>query len=140
MSQQPNEFERDRVIADSGWGIKPDDQPANAAEAGDRALRAYRYDPSRPDEIKQILIAQRRGYNLANRVRVERGRTSILDIHGDAFVVEGLGYGDENLILLLQSLGAAFSPPDLRRLGADESVAREFTLSRVWAWGAERTG
>ena len=140
VSQQPSESERDRVIADTGWGIKPDDQPANTAEAGDRALRSYLYNPSRPDEVKQILVAQRRGYNTANRVRVERGRTSIIDINGDAFVIEGLGYGDENLIVLLERLGAAFSAPDLRRLGPDEAVAREFTLSRVWAWGAERTG
>ena len=138
--QLPDESERDRVIADSGWGIKPDDQPANAAEAGDGATRVWRYDRSRADEVRQILLAQRRGYNTANRVRVEGGRTSIIDINGDAFVVEGLGYGDENLIALLERLGAAFSAPDLRRLGPGETVAREFALSRAWAWGAERAG
>ena len=139
MSQQPDSS-RDRVIADSGWGIKPDDQPANTAEAGAEALRVYRYDPNEPDVVRRILVAQRRGFNTANRVRIERGRTSIIDINKDAFVIEGLSFGDENLIVLLQALGAAFSPPQLRQVGPEEATPREYSLGRVWAWGAERTG
>ena len=135
---------RDRVIADSGWGIKPDDQPANTAEAGDRACRTYPYDPCEVDVVRQILLAQRRGFNTANRVRVERGekggRTVIIDINKDEFAVEGLGFGDENLIALLERLGAGFNPQELRRLTPDEPGPREFALSRAWAWGAERSG
>jgi hypothetical protein len=140
MSSNNRPIERDRVIADSGWGIKPDDQPANASEAAHRAAPVYRYDPTEPDVVRRILLAQRRGFNTANRVRVERGRTAIIDINRDEFIVEGLGYGDENLIPLLQNLGAAFDPEELRRLPPDESAAREFPLSRAWAWGAERSG
>ena len=136
----PDHPDKDRVIADSGWGIKPDDQPANTAEAGDDACRAYRYDASQPDVVRQILLAQRRGFNTANRVRVERGRTMIIDINKDEFAVEGLGFGDENLIALLERLGAAFNPQELRRMTADEAGPREFPLSRAWAWGAERSG
>ena len=140
MAHDPGPSDRDRVIADTGWGIKPDDQPSNTTEAGDRACPTYRYDPAEPDVIRRILLAQRRGFNTANRVRIERGRTSILDINGDSFVVEGLGYGDENLIPLLESLGTAFNPKELRRLGREESTTREYPLSRAWAWGAERSG
>ena len=140
MSQQQDRAERDKVIADTGWGIKPDDQPANASEAAGRASNVYRYDPTEPDLVRRIMVAQRRGFNTANAVRVERGRTLIFDINRDAFVVEGLGYGDENLIALLQALGAAFNPEELRRLGPDESTPRQFPLSRAWAWGAERAG
>ena len=132
---------RDRVIADTGWGIKPDDQPSNAAEAGGGgACRAYRFDPAEPDAVRRVLLAQRRGFNTANRVRVERGRTSIIDINGDAFVVEGLGFGDAHLVELLDRLGAAFDAQSLRSLGRDEPTPREFALSRAWAWGAERSG
>lgn len=138
MSEKRNQVERDKVIADTGWGIKPDDQPANTDEAGDGACRRYRYDPAEPEVIRRILLAQRRGFNTANRVRIERGRTSIIDINGDAFVVEGLSFGDENLIALLQRLGAAFNPQELRRVGPDADATREFVLSRAWAWGAER--
>jgi hypothetical protein len=132
--------ERDRKIADSGWGIKPDDQPANAAEAAHRAAPNYRYDPSEPDVVRRILLAQRRGFNTANRVRIEPGRTLIFDINKDAFVIEGLSFGDENLIELLKNLGAACNPQELRELTPDQNTSREFPLSRVWAWGAERTG
>ena len=137
MAEQPN---RDRVIADSGWGIKPDDQPSNTREAGPAALRAYRYDPNEPDVLRKILLAQRRAFNTANAVRIERGRTVIIDINKDEFAVEGLSYGDENLITLLNRLGAAFDPLALGQLTRDEQITREFPLSRAWAWGAERSG
>jgi hypothetical protein len=88
--------------------------------------------------VRRILLAQRRGFNTANRVRVERGRTTIIDINRDEFVVEGLGYGDANLIPLLRDLGAAFDPQELHRVSPDDPTAREFPLSRAWAWGAER--
>ena len=131
---------RDRVIADTGWGIKPDDQPANASEAHPNTPRVYRYDASEPDVVRKILRAQRKGFNTANRVLIEPGRTLILDINKDTFTVEGLSYGDPNLIELLQHLGAAFSPPDLSKLTREEKSAREYPLSRAWAWGAERSG
>ncbi|MGB7160420.1 MAG: hypothetical protein WBD40_20300 [Tepidisphaeraceae bacterium] len=132
--------DRDRVLADTGWGIKPDDQPANAGEAGAGSARAYRYDPSEPDIVRRILIAQRKGFNTANSVRVEPHATVIIDINGDEFRVEGLSFGDDKLIELLERLGAAFSPPELRRLRADTDTPRHFALSRAWAWGAERSG
>ena len=132
--------ERDRILADTGWGVKPDDQPANASQAGDGAHRVFPYQPDQPDVVRRILRAQRRGFNSATRVRIQGASTFIVDINRDVFTVEGLGFGDENLILLLQALGAAFSPAEIRAIGRDETAAREFELTRAWAWGAERTG
>lgn len=140
MPHDPSANDRDRKIVNTGWGIKPDDQPANVSEARDLASPTYRYDPNEPDVVRRVLLAQRRSFNTANRVRVERGRTSIFDINGDPFVIEGLSFGDENLIVLLQALGAAFNAPELRRLTPDETIPREFALSRAWAWGSERSG
>jgi hypothetical protein len=139
-SDHDRQRDRDRKIADSGWGIKPDDQPANTREAGDAATRLYRYDPSEPQVVRTILQTQRRSFNTANRVRVEPGRTVIIDINKDEFVVEGLTYGDPILIELLKNLGASFDPVELGKLTRDERLNREYALSRVWAWGAERTG
>src|SRR5205809_4777029 len=113
-------MDRDRKIADSNWGIKPDDQPANTREVGDQAMRSYRYDPAEPNVIRKILRAQRRGFNTANGVRIEPGRTIIIDINRDEFVVEGLSYGDPNLNELLMHLGAAFNPQELAKLKSDE--------------------
>ena len=142
MSNDSPQSPRDRVLADTGWGIKPDDQPANAADAGANATNAYRYDTDKnePGVIRRIVLAQRKGFNSANSVRVERDATIIIDINGDEFRVHGLSFGDENLIELLDRLGAAFSPPELRNLRADTDAPRTFALSRAWAWGAERSG
>ena len=71
---------------------------------------------------------------------IEPGRTIIYDINKDGFVIEGLSYGDANLIELLQGLGAALDPQKLQSLGRDELTPREYPLSRAWAWGAERSG
>ena len=137
MAESP--FQKDRIIADTGWGIKPDDQPSNSAEAKPGTNGVWKYDPAEPDVLRKILLAQRRGFNTANKARVEANRTTIIDINGDGFVVEGLGFGDENLIALLQRLGAAFDPQDLRKLTANDALAvREYALTRAWAWGAER--
>jgi hypothetical protein len=133
-------MERDRKIADSGWGIKPDDQPANAAEArGEDAVHAYRYSADEPDVVRKILRAQRRGFNAANAVRVEAGRTFIIDINKDEFLVDGLSWGDANMIALLEALGAAFNPQEVKQFG-EKTPPRTFALGRAWAWGAERTG
>jgi hypothetical protein len=129
---------KDKVIADTGWGVKPDDQPANAAEA--EGVRTFRYDPSLPDVIRTILRTQRRNFNAADRVRVAPGKTTILDLNGDPFVVEGLSYGDENMVELLTHLGAAVSPDSLRAIDRNDTNIREYRLTRAWAWGAERSG
>jgi len=137
MNQPPHN--RDKVIADTGWGIKPDDQPSNRSEASQPADEV-KYDPAQPDVIRTLLRMQRRGFNTANRVRVEPGKTTIIDINGDPFVVHGLSWGDPNLVDLLMDLGAAFSPQQVRELPPDYAGAREYSLGRVWAWGAERSG
>ena len=138
MSDTPNPFQKDRVIADTGWGIKPDDQPSNAAEAGPSATSTFRYDPAEPDAVRKILLAQRRGFNTANKIHIDSTRTTILDINGDPFIIEGLTFGDPNLIPLLERLGAAFDPADLRRLVPTDYTSREYALTRAWAWGSER--
>ena len=130
---------KDKVIANTGWGIKPDDQPANSREA-QSAPGAYQYDPATPDVVRTILRLQRRGFNTANRIRVEPGRTTIFDINKDPFVVQGLTFGNPHLSTLLKALGASFNPSEFKQLKADFDGTREFSLSRAWAWGAERTG
>jgi len=143
MSQQKPEHQspdRDRVIADSGWGVKPDDQPANVDEAKVISDRKFIYDPAIPDVVKTILRLQRQTCNTANRVVLEPGRTIIYDLNGDSFTVEGLTYGNEHLFELLRDVNAAFDPRQLRKVKADDPDTREYDCSRAWAWGAERTG
>ena len=139
MSEPDPAPKKDRAFAPTGWGIKPDDQPANRQEA--RApIDVFRYDPKLPDVVRTVLRAQRRSFNTANRVRVEPGKTTVIDINGDSFVIVGLSYGDENLIEVLMALGAAFDPQQVRDLGPACADVREYNLGRVWAWGAERSG
>lgn len=138
MSKQKPHHDRDKVIADTGWGIKPDDQPSNAQEAAGRAAAVFRYDAGNAEVVREILVAQRRGFNTANRVVIEPGRVLILDINGDAFTVEGLSYGDANLIELMHRLAATFDPQQLAAVPAGDPRRREYQLTRAWAWGAER--
>ncbi len=140
MNRSADGNERDKVLASTGWGVKPDDQPANAEEVADNAKAPMRYDRDEPDILAKILQRQRRGFNKANRVRVGPDEVVIYDINGDSFTVTGLGYGDPKLIELLIHLGASFDPRRLGEIPADDPKVREYELSRSWAWGAERTG
>jgi len=140
MTQRPDQHDRDRVIADSGWGVKPDDQPANVDEAKVCSGRELTYDASDEQVVRRILRAQRQTCNAANRIVVEPGRVVIYDLNNDSFTVNGLGYGDANLLELLSALGASFDPRQLRQVKADDPHTREYPCSRAWAWGAERTG
>src|SRR5690349_9051983 len=130
---------RDKVIADTGWGIKPDDQPSNRQEAVE-ARDCVRFNPAEPNVVRTVLRMQRRSFNTANKVRVEPGRTTIIDINGDPFVIEGLSFGEPLLIDPLMDIGAAFNPQQMRETPADFQGRREFSLGKVWAWGAERSG
>lgn len=143
MAEQPDKqgpHDRDRVLADTGWGVKPDDQPANTHEVAEDVARSYRYEKGTADAVRTILQLQRRAFNRPSRVVIERGRTTILDLNGDPFVIEGLSYGEPDLVALLRAVGAAFDPAAFSRLSPDHDGVREYAVSRTWAWGAERTG
>src|SRR5437764_2140168 len=87
---------RDKVIADTGWGIKPDDQPANKNESS-APTDIFQYDVNQPNVVAILLRAQRRGFNIANKIRVQPGKMIIMDLNGDPFAVIGLSWGDPNL-------------------------------------------
>ena len=75
-------------------------------------------------------------------INTEGKQISLLHMAGalEDCVIEGLSFGDENLIAVLEALGAGFNPTELRSVKADQDVAREYTMTRAWAWGAERSG
>ena len=61
---------RDKVIADTGWGIKPDDQPSNRGEAP-AAKDVVAYNADEPNVIRNLLRMQRRGFNIAKGRRAD---------------------------------------------------------------------
>lgn len=138
MSEDQNDITqpRDKVLADTGWGLTPADQATQKHDAnGDPTIV---YNPAAPDAVGDVMRGQRRVILHANRVRVEPGRTVIIDINGDVCVVEGLSYGDPNLVVVLNNLGAAFDPRFVGSIPADDTKTREYELSRAWAWGDDR--
>ena len=137
---KPHPNKPDKVIANTGWGVKPDDQPANASEATHNDAGGYHYRPDEPDVVRKILQQQRKGFNTANQVVVQPGTTTIIDINSDRFVIQNLSFGSEHLCELLKALGASFSPKQLDELPPDFDGVREYSLTRTWAWGAQRTG
>ena len=139
MSHEQPPKNKDKVIADTGWGVKPDDQPANRNEAA-APSDSVTYDPNQPDVIRMLLRMQRRSFNTANRVSVEPGSTKIIDINGDAFTILGLSYGNPHTIELLMELGAVVDPLQFKELPASCPDKREYRLNRAWAWGHERSG
>ena len=140
MSQESKRsHSKDRKLAETGWGIKPDSQPANRDEVADPQDR-FHYRSEDPGGVDEIVRVQQRNFNKARRIVVEPGRTRIIDINKHEFVVEGLSFGQEALIELLERFGAAFNAPLLRTLDADYTGTREFECTARRAWGADRSG
>jgi hypothetical protein len=136
-AEQP--VDKDRKLVDTGWGVKPDSQPASAEEVRDLQTSVV-YHPGQANQVDAIIRTQQRNFNSAARIVIEPGRTRIFDINNDEFVVEGLTFGDPALIEMLRKFGAAFDPKVLGALNADFDGAREYRCTTRYAWGADRTG
>ena len=130
---------KDRKLAETGWGIKPDSQPANRDEVADLQDR-FQHRPDDPSSIDELVRVQQHNFNKARRIIVEPGRTRVIDINKHEFVIEGLSFGQEALIEVLGRFGAAIDAPLLRTLSADYTGTREYECTARRAWGADRSG
>jgi hypothetical protein len=70
------------------------------------------------------------------RVRIWKDRLQIFDINKDYFEVRGLGYGDADIVPLLQNINTAFNPQTLSEpIDADY---KEYDTGRRYPWAHDR--
>lgn len=70
------------------------------------------------------------------KVRVWKDKFQVLDINRDFFEVRGIGYGDADLVPLLQMINTAYNPQTLHEPIAAEY--KEFDTGRRYTWAHDR--
>jgi len=70
------------------------------------------------------------------KVRVWKDKLQVLDINRDYFEVRGIGYGDADIVPLLQMINTAYNPQTLHEAIATEY--KEFDTGRRYTWAHDR--
>ncbi|HYT92292.1 MAG TPA: hypothetical protein VEL76_26495 [Gemmataceae bacterium] len=70
------------------------------------------------------------------KVRVWKDRLQIIDINNDRFEIHGLGYGDADLVPILDNLNTNFNPRTIH--DATDLEYKEFLTGRRRAWAEDR--
>lgn len=68
--------------------------------------------------------------------RVWKDRLQVIDVNGDWFEVRGVGYGDADVVALLQAVNSAFNRQTIHDPTSDDY--KEFKTGRRYAWAADR--
>ena len=91
-------------------------------------------DPA--EALKQIRV-NREIFRALRRVVLERQRTTVYDINGDAYVVQGVGWETEGIGKFLHGVGASFDPAkvNLAPLTGEE---KEYRVVKSDPWGQDR--
>ncbi|HTI50372.1 MAG TPA: hypothetical protein VL475_05455 [Planctomycetaceae bacterium] len=101
-----------------------------------RMLARFQYEPGRLEEVLQFLKRTRSELRMLRKARVFRERVWIIDINGDWFEVDGIGYPQADIIPILQAVNTAFNAGTIHQPTNDEF--KEFNTGRRYAWAADR--
>ena len=95
------------------------------------------FEGSDPTEALKLIRQNREAFRIFRRVVLEPGRTTVLDINGDALTIEGVGWETEGIARLLNGMGASFDPARLSEppLSGD---SKEYEIVRGDPWGQDR--
>ncbi len=70
------------------------------------------------------------------KVRVWKNQLQILDVNGDYFQINGVGYTDPDIVILLRALNTNFDPETIKL--PIESEYKEFLTGRRHPWAHDR--
>jgi hypothetical protein len=87
-------------------------------------------------ETLEFLKRMRSELRTLRLARVWKDRVQIIDVNGDWFEVRGVGYGDADVVALLQAANTAFNRQTIHAPTNDDY--KEFKTGRRYAWAADR--
>ena len=102
----------------------------------DRVVASHRFQADRLAEALEFLKRIRSELRTVRLVRVYRNCLRVVDVNGDSFEVEGVGYPDAEIVELLDAVRAAFKRETIHAPTNDEY--KEFKAGRRYAWAADR--
>jgi hypothetical protein len=99
-------------------------------------LAVHDYTPGSLDAALAFLKRTRFELRELRRVRVWKNRLEIFDINHDTFEVRGIGYGDADIVPLLNNINTAFDPQKIHE--PVDLDYKEFLTGRRRAWAEDR--
>ena len=99
-------------------------------------IASFAYTAGKVQDVLEFLKRTRSELRMLRKVRVYRDRLLVIDINGDAFEVQGLGYSEKDIVPVLNTVNTAYK----RELIHEEATGeyKEFKTGRRYAWAADR--
>jgi hypothetical protein len=99
-------------------------------------LAIHDYTSGGLDAALAFVKRTRAELRMLRRVRVWKDKLHIIDVNKDYFEVRGLGYGDADIIPLLQNINTAFNPRTIRE--PIDAEYKEYDTGRRYPWAYDR--
>ena len=101
-----------------------------------REIAGHRHEAGRVTETLEFLKRTRSELRALRKVHVFSDSMRVLDINGDWFQIDGIGYLDADVNLLLRAVNAAFNPATIHDPVSDPF--KELQAGRRYPWAADR--
>ena len=99
-------------------------------------LASHDYTPGGLDAAVAFVKRTRAELRTLRKVRVWKDKLHIIDVNKDFFEIRGLGYGDADIVPLLQNINTAFNPETIHN--PVDAEYKEFDTGRRYPWAYDR--
>jgi hypothetical protein len=99
-------------------------------------LARHRFQHGELASALEFLKRIRSELRTVRKARVFEDRMQVIDVNGDWFEVEGVGYPDSDIVALLTAVNAAFKRESIHN--PTNAEFKEFDAGRRYAWAADR--
>lgn len=99
-------------------------------------VASHRYESGKLNEVLEFLKRIRSELRITRKAHVFKDRVRIIDINGDWFEVEGIGWPDADVVAVLTAVNTAFNKDTIHNPTNDEY--KEFNTGRRYTWALDR--
>ena len=104
--------------------------------SADECLASHEYQSGQVQAVLEFLKRTRSELRMLRKVRVFRDRLQVIDINGDYFEIQGLGYADSDVVLVLDNVNTAYKRELIHKETDDDF--KEFKTGRRYTWAKDR--
>jgi hypothetical protein len=99
-------------------------------------IATHDYTSGQLDAAVEFMKRTRWDLRELRKVRVWKDKFQVLDINRDYFEVRGIGYGDADIVPLLNMINTAYNPQTLHEV--IDAEYKEFDTGRRYTWAHDR--
>jgi len=99
-------------------------------------IAVHHFESGQLEPLLEFLKRTRSELRSLRKTSVAIDRMLVFDVNGDWFEIDGLGFGDAEIIPALQAVNAAFNRETIHAPAPGD--LKEFQTGRRYAWAADR--